>query len=335
LVDVQRGVQPPDNLLERHCWSEPLPAWNDPRAANVRAAPFGATGDGQTDDTGAIQRAIDENRDVFLPKGIYRISRPLRLKRDSRLIGLGVHSKLDPMGGAFADASNPAPMLIAPDDADATSTAAFFQLWCSTAGAYAMHWQAGANSIVRNVRTKPQRASQGGTATHPLILIDGHGGGRWYNALMHYKFAQGPDHRHVLVRGTREPLTFYMLNPEHSAADYMVELDDVRNLDIFAVKSETLGANGPKALTPFLIRNSRDFRVVGHGGNACPPEGRPLYRIENCVNFVLANFGYQRYEPGADPATWPFVEEIGRDGRRVTTPGAECFVAYQRDETMQ
>ena len=119
-VDVRRDVQPPDDFLERHRWGEPLPAWNDPMVVNVQAPPWGATGDGKTDDTDGIQRAIDENRDVFLPKGNYRISRPLRLSSDSRLIGLGVHSKLEPMGGAFADASNPAPMLIAPNDTDAT-----------------------------------------------------------------------------------------------------------------------------------------------------------------------------------------------------------------------
>jgi hypothetical protein len=72
-----------------------------------------------------------------------------------------------------------------------------------------------------------------------------------------------------------------MLDPEHSAADYMVEFDDVRNVRVYAIESETLGANGPRALTPVLIRNSSDFAIFGHGGNACPPEGQPLYRIGN------------------------------------------------------
>ena len=34
MVDVQRGMRPPDGLLERHRWSESLPAWNDPSIAN-------------------------------------------------------------------------------------------------------------------------------------------------------------------------------------------------------------------------------------------------------------------------------------------------------------
>ena len=42
----------------------------------------------------------------------------------------------------------------------------------------------------------------------------------------------------MLVRG--------MLNPEHSNGDYMVEFADVRNLTVYGVKSETLGAGGPR-----------------------------------------------------------------------------------------
>ena len=56
--------------------------------ANVRtlsAASFGARGDGQTDDTAALQKALDEtfkgNDGTFLtiPPGVYRVDRTLRI----------------------------------------------------------------------------------------------------------------------------------------------------------------------------------------------------------------------------------------------------------------
>lgn len=333
LAIVARDEPPPRDFRREHAWEEPPPSWEGEGAANVREAPYEATGDGHTDDTEALQTALDEARDVFLPKGIYRISRPLRLRPSSRLFGLGVYSIIEPWpeAPAFADPSRPSPMLLSPDDPDATCTAAFLQLWCSCPGAYAIHWQAGARSIVRNVRTKPWPRARNATPTdHPLILLDGNGGGRWYNALMHYKFPQGPEHRHVLVRGTRQPLAFYMLNPEHSAADYMVEFDDVRNVRVYAIKSETLGAGGPRALTPVLIRDSADFRIFGHGGNATPPEGQPLYRIDNCTDFLLANFTYQFLKQGADASTWFMVEEVEPEGKTVRAPGAEFFAVYRR-----
>ena len=333
VVNLEYDSKPSDDLLQTHEWTEKLPSWDNPGVAIVKEPSYSAVGDGKTDDTQAIQQAINENQYVFLPKGIYRISNTLRLKSDSRLFGMGIHSKIEPIpdAPAFADPRNPSPMLTSPDDPEATCVAAFFQLWCRIPGAYAMHWQSGRNSIVRNVRTKPGPWIREACRTdQPMIFIGGNGGGRWYNALMHIKFPQGPNHRHILVRGTRQPLAFYMLNPEHSAADYMVEFDDVRNVNVYAIKSETLGANGPRAITPVFIRNSSNFRIFGHGGNAVPPEGQPMYRIENCSNFLLANFTYQFYKPGADPSTWFMVEEITHDGSIIHTPGAENLTLYKR-----
>ena len=48
---------------------------------------FGAVGDGKADDTAAIQRAINECREVFFPAGTYVVSDTLRLRPDSRLFG--------------------------------------------------------------------------------------------------------------------------------------------------------------------------------------------------------------------------------------------------------
>jgi len=49
--------------------------------ANVRN--YGAVGDGRTDDTAAIQRAVDAGRGgVWLPKGRYRITRPIAIELD-------------------------------------------------------------------------------------------------------------------------------------------------------------------------------------------------------------------------------------------------------------
>lgn len=44
----------------------------------TQAGDFGATGDGQTDDSEALQHAIDEGvGELVLPRGDYRITRPL------------------------------------------------------------------------------------------------------------------------------------------------------------------------------------------------------------------------------------------------------------------
>jgi hypothetical protein len=50
----------------------------------------GVVGDGVTDDWKALQAAVDNFDTVFLPKGFYRLSRPLVLTRKGvSLVGVG------------------------------------------------------------------------------------------------------------------------------------------------------------------------------------------------------------------------------------------------------
>lgn len=61
------------------------------RGANVTVSRFGAVGDGQTDDTAAIQAAIDHSARVYLPAGTYRINPRvgLVLRTGTHLVGDG------------------------------------------------------------------------------------------------------------------------------------------------------------------------------------------------------------------------------------------------------
>ncbi|MCX6630575.1 MAG: glycosyl hydrolase family 28-related protein, partial [Candidatus Solibacter sp.] len=68
----------------------------DPRVVYLSAAAFGAKGDGQADDSAAIQAAIDkaENRVregiLFVPSGRYRVTRTIYVWPGVRIFGFGV-----------------------------------------------------------------------------------------------------------------------------------------------------------------------------------------------------------------------------------------------------
>jgi hypothetical protein len=70
---------------------------DDPHAVYLQPGSFGATADGQADDSAAIQAAIDRVADttgegiVFVAEGKYRVSREIHLWSGIRLIGYGAH----------------------------------------------------------------------------------------------------------------------------------------------------------------------------------------------------------------------------------------------------
>jgi hypothetical protein len=325
---------PPANMLARH---DPpvLPDWNDPAAANARLAPYSAKGDGRSDDADALQTAIDRNRVVFLPAGRYKISRPLRLRADTVLLGAGnVFTQLSPIASsaAFSDAAHANPLVETVDDAEASTALAFLQLKALIPGAYALRWRAGRRSTVLDVNF--HRWPSTGTASYAHILIEGSGGGRWYNLETGQAGGTGPAYRHELIRGTRQPLSFYMFNPEHSRSEVNAEFVDVANVNLYGVKGETMEiGNASTGTRPLLrFRNSRNFRVFGLGGIIGAAEGWPpmVVDLENCADFVFSNFGHQKdFDYFADPSTWSTLRDKWAEGEAKAS-GAEHFVVYRR-----
>ena len=71
-----------------------IPGPADPSWVNVRSAPYLARGDGITDDTGAIQAALDSvgkngGGVVFVPTGNYRVGAHLTVPPETALVGVG------------------------------------------------------------------------------------------------------------------------------------------------------------------------------------------------------------------------------------------------------
>jgi hypothetical protein len=319
----------------------------------VRAARYGARGDGKTDDAAAIQRAIDENDAVFLPKGEYRLSRPLLLKSHTRLFGISnVLSVLLPIWSPeFLDTEHPAPLIDTVDDPDASTELAFVELRLPVddPAVYALRWRAGHQSVVRNIRAvetawKPHAPP----SLSPMIRIEASGGGRWYDLYQDGWWFQGPDYRHLLVEGTRESLSFYMLNPEHARSDAQVEFHDARNINVYSLKAEGM-------YTVLWINGCRGIRIYGYGGIAAPAKQQwPVFRIDNSDDFLLANvnpdlsflppdpkhtdakaISFEADGVFADPRKWLLITDSpGVPGTPVRLHGIEQLVLYKRGNSL-
>jgi hypothetical protein len=316
---------PPGDLQTRHPHPSSFPRWDEPGAVNVRQAPYLAKGDGRTDDAAALQRAISERDTVFLPKGVYKLSKPLQLRARSRLIGVALpHSVLSAMEGApaFSNPATPNPLIDTADDAGASTLLSGITLdTASLDGAQSLRWRAGRASTVINL----------GYLRTPSVVIEGNGGGRWLEFSIHIsdsqERAQRSDYRLILARGTREPLTFYRFNVEHGHSDFMAEFRDARNVTIYSLKGEAYRDTRPV----LLARESRNFRIYGIGGILGFSTGSPpfIFRFQDCADFLVANEGHQLYPSFPEASSWSVLVDAAKAGE-VKTPGSEYFVVYKR-----
>ncbi len=294
-IDVENNLAPPSALQSQHIWPKDFPAWQAQNAVSVKQAPYLARGDGKTDDTRAIQRALDENEIVYLPKGYYRVSQTIKLHSESRLVGTApFHSLLlvRESKGDFADATHPQPVVQTVDDAQANTILAFCGIYVAqeVGGAYALNWRAGSKSIVRSVdfirrqmygHSKHPQGIPLYEYDHPFVAIRGNGGGRWYNFYQESPRHVTKDYRHLLIEDTRQPLRFYQCNAENSHSRANIEIRQASDVTMFGVKGE--------GNMPILWVHDSDFiRVFGYGGNAAAYEETALFVFERTPNFLLA-----------------------------------------------
>lgn len=350
IADTVVDEAPPKDLQSRHCWEEKFPSFETPGAVNVKDAPYSARGDGDADDTAAIQRVIDENEIVFLPKGYYRVSKTIRLGAKTQLIGVAQNLSIifaRRPEGDFTEAASPHALVQTIDASDAKTILALCGLFVpeEIPGAYTLEWRSGRESICRTVmfrrgalygHTRNPEGSPRFDMGFPLAVVRGNGGGKWYNFHGTGYTRQTAKYRHLLVEDTHEPLRIYQCNPEHARSDANMEIRNSSNVAIFGLKSE---GNYPI----LRINNSNHVRVYGYGGNAAAFEHTALFCVERSTDYLIANAvdsprlagaGSDNHFAGrgVDPALWHMIEERTTDTARILTNPMDRPVLYQRGD---
>jgi hypothetical protein len=137
---------------------------------------LGAVGDDVADDTRAIQDAIDKYENIYVPQGWYRITETLRMKPNTRLIGLhpfGTQLRLAESTPAFSGFGGPKAMV----ESSVGGGNIFNGIGINTGGynyrAVGMKWMAGADSYLNDVKfvgghggmSKPQPSAERQQAT--------------------------------------------------------------------------------------------------------------------------------------------------------------------------
>jgi hypothetical protein len=312
-------VPPPADLQSRHIWGD-YPAWDGPAFVNIREPPYSARGDGQTDDTAALQKAVDEHDCIFLPKGIYNVTRPLRLRPDTKLYGLRhlslIRGEVTPEN-RFAPADAAEALIESADSARGTAALIYISLGPG-AGMHAplLHWRTGRDSVVRSIHLQYGKEYE---KVRPVRVTD-HGGGRWYSL---FKAAR------MAITGTTEPLAIYQCNPEWGDQPHVL-IERAKNISLYSLKEE-----GRRSI---VVRDSDHINVFGYGGIANGREGQALIQIERTPNFRFAGIIDRIAEnplPGhaafAMPGTWCVVSEVPPGGgAAILTEPLDRLVLYKR-----
>ncbi|HBE04724.1 MAG: hypothetical protein A2096_13035 [Spirochaetes bacterium GWF1_41_5] len=312
----------PEDLLSSHLWSEDFPTFEDNDIINVKD--FGAKGNGDTDDTEALQKAINKGKKVFLPKGEYLVNNTLLLKKDTHLFGIAKNlSIINPSDNW--EVSDFTPVIQTADDPDAETSLSFIKVYMPIhkRKIYFVKWMAGKKSIVREVWLWKNRGKDEiREIDMQRILITGNGGGKWYHVFQ--GMTQGtfhPNFRYLLIQGTTQTLNIYFLVPEYCKSDYQTEIRNSRNVSLFMLKAEnalaavlqTAGKEIPKdaykTCRSLLINSSENIYIIGTSGHSYVDKGMGLIEVKNSDNYVIANS--TRWGASMDaPDTWYFVKDI-------------------------
>jgi hypothetical protein len=294
------------NFYSKHWWDEiSFPHFLDPEAVNVKdpvkMKGNPAIGDGNSDDTQALEFAIANYEKVFLPKGNYVISNTLHLREKTQLFGvsrtlstIGIGNNWNPVyGNSIIETVN-----------DKNAETSLSTLNIRSSKNHPLVWKAGEKSLVRCINTRN-------------VIIKENGGGRW--------FAMSNVGSQLLIDGTSNYLAMYQSNPER-ASDPQYEIRNSENIKMFYVKTEA-GTDGYQAMTTLRIINSRDIDVYSSTGNVQLDESDRMGMLEvinsNDIKIVHVN-------PFQQGTKWYILKETQNDS--IFTLGPENKLAvFKRD----
>jgi len=245
----------------------------------VNVHTLGVKGDGETDDTAAIQKAIEAHRALYFPSGHYLVKDTLNLKPDTVIIGL--HPTMTQFvlldgTAAFQGVGAPKALISAPTGG--TNIVSGFGIFSGgiNARAVALLWKSGADSLVDDIRflgghgsgVNPYNRDHTGDpdphkrwdGQYPSLWVADGGGGTFADIWTPNTFAQSG----FYVSNTKTPGHVYELSTEHHVRNE-IRFDHVENWDVNAPQTEEESAESPESLS-LEFDWSRNITVANYHG---------------------------------------------------------------------
>ncbi len=240
---------------------------------------LGIKGDGTTDDTAALQQAIDTHRVLYFPIGHYLISDTLNLKPDTVLIGLHpflTQFELHDSNPAYAGVGAPKAMIASPQGGSNIMSGLGVFAGGINPRAVGVLWKAGEDSLMDDVRllgghgsgmnpyngphTADPDIHKGWDGQYPSLWITDGGGGSFANIWSPDTYSQAG----FYVSNTSTPGHVYELSNEHHVRNE-IKLDHVQNWDLDGPQTEEESGESPDAVS-LEIDYSKNLTIANYHG---------------------------------------------------------------------
>jgi sugar lactone lactonase YvrE len=256
---------------------------------------LGVKGDGVTDDTAAIQRAIAEHAVLYIPMGRYLVTDTIELRPDTVLIGLHpsmTQFDLADATSAFQGPGAPKALLETPQGGHNIVTGIGLFTGGINGRAVGALWKAGADSLMDDVRflgghgtntadgtrmspynnthTADPNNKYRWDAQYPSLWITDGGGGTFADIWTPSTFAQAG----LLVSNTTTSGFVYELSSEHHVRNE-IQLDRVENWELDALQTEEERGESGFAL-PLEITRSRNITIANYHGYRVISSNQPF-----------------------------------------------------------
>ena len=274
--------------IATHFDSAPLTEMPAPVASDLTPLPpcdtwvnirdLGAKGDGQTDDTAALQNAIANHRAIYFPSGFYIVHDTLKLLSDTVLIGLhpGATQIILPDGTpGYQGIGEPKALLETPQDGSNVVIGIGLYTSGNNPRAVAALWKAGANSMMNDVkflgghgtplpnggRENPYNANHTAdpnperhwNSQYPSLWVTDGGGGTFLDIWTASTFAQAG----MEISDTKTEGRAYQISSEHHVHNEII-VKNAAHWKIYALQTEEEWGEGGLCL-PIEIDSSSDI----------------------------------------------------------------------------
>ncbi len=249
-----------------------------PSSEWVNVHTLGVKGDGTTDDTVALQQAINAHPVLYLPGGHYVVRDTVTLKPDTVLIAL--HPALTQIDlldetPAYQGVGGPKAVIFTPPTGKNIVSGIGVFAGGINPRAVAVLWKAGEQSLIDDVRFLGGHGSGGNPynnhtadsdlhkrwdGQYPSLWVADGGGGTFADIWTPNTFAQAG----FLVSNTKTPGHVYELSNEHHVRNE-IKFDHVENWDINAPQTEEEAGESPESLS-LEIDDCRNLTIANYHG---------------------------------------------------------------------